>query len=105
MIFSWTRKGKSRIIYIVIIVATVSTILVTWYFQNKIEESLPAIASLAAAGFIGTFLYYHQSQASVDLWVERHSELTNRTSIYHSDRRLKCAIGLAQWSKTKHVIT
>jgi REP element-mobilizing transposase RayT len=55
-------KGKSRIIYIVIIVATVSTILVTWHFQKRIEESLPAIASVAAAGFIGSFTYYHQSR-------------------------------------------
>ena len=79
MIFSWSRKGKSRIIYIVIIVATVSTILVTWHFQNKIEESLPAIASLAAAGFIGCFSYYHQSQGEYllfDLIAPHYSLLT-----------------------------
>jgi hypothetical protein len=62
MKFSWSRRGKSQFIYIVITIATVSAILVTWYFQNKIEGSLPAISSLAAAGFIGIFSYYHQSQ-------------------------------------------
>jgi hypothetical protein len=88
MTLSWSTKGKSRIIYIVIIVATVSTILITWHFQNKIEESLPAMASLAAAGFIGTFSYYHQSQGEK----KRNEMLYQINKISKSQERSNLAV-------------